>query len=336
MSQYVCARVTSMKGIDIALFDFDRHNAIYFFVLDADQHIYLRYGGRDADSADTYLDLDSFELALQKGLELHAANRDDDAAAAPSHQPVYPRDIPSLQRDVISRNRCVECHLIGDYQNQEREASGQLDKLRWMYRSPDIKRLGLQLDVPKGLVVGNASGAAAAAGVRAGDRVVALGDQPAHTFGDLQFHYDRTPRDATTVALTVERDGRPLPLTIELPPQWWRTDLGYRHWTVEPVVYFESEPLTTSEKRQLGLPANGFASRVTKVDLAATLRGAHAHEVGDVIAAVDGIATDDVADSAELFVKLRRRAGDEVTLDVHRNGARRDMKLTTGRQSFRK
>lgn len=33
LSQYVCARITTMKNIDIGLFDFDRHNALYYFVM---------------------------------------------------------------------------------------------------------------------------------------------------------------------------------------------------------------------------------------------------------------------------------------------------------------
>ena len=38
---------------------------------------------------------------------------------------------------------------------------GKLDKLTHMYRSPDIKTLGIYLDVPKGLVVKEVRGAAA-------------------------------------------------------------------------------------------------------------------------------------------------------------------------------
>ena len=69
LEEYVCARITRMDRIDIGLFDFDRHNALYYFVLNADQQIYLRYGGRDAESASTYLNLRSLELALKEGLE---------------------------------------------------------------------------------------------------------------------------------------------------------------------------------------------------------------------------------------------------------------------------
>ena len=75
LSQYVCVRVPDMKGVDIGLFDYDRHNALYYFVMNADEHIYMRYGGRDETSPDAYLDLESLEIALQLGLEQHELYR---------------------------------------------------------------------------------------------------------------------------------------------------------------------------------------------------------------------------------------------------------------------
>src|ERR1051325_10623691 len=71
LSQYVCVRIVRMDNVDVGLFDRDWNNAIYFFMLNADEQIYLRYGGRDSASADTYLNTSSLELALKQGLELH-------------------------------------------------------------------------------------------------------------------------------------------------------------------------------------------------------------------------------------------------------------------------
>ncbi len=59
-----------MDKVDIGLFDYDRYNTLYFFILNEDEQIYMRYGGRDSVSQDSYLNLDSLELALKKGLEL--------------------------------------------------------------------------------------------------------------------------------------------------------------------------------------------------------------------------------------------------------------------------
>ena len=52
-----------MDDMDVALFDRDWYNTLYFFILNADEQIYMRYGGRDATSPDTYLNIDSLELA---------------------------------------------------------------------------------------------------------------------------------------------------------------------------------------------------------------------------------------------------------------------------------
>ena len=60
-----------MDGVDLALFDFDRHNTLYFFALNAEEQIYLRYGGRTAESPTSHLDLESLVLALEKGLAQH-------------------------------------------------------------------------------------------------------------------------------------------------------------------------------------------------------------------------------------------------------------------------
>ena len=66
LTQYVCLRITRMDKVDIGLFDYDRNNTLYFFMLNADEQIYMRYGGRDSQSPDTYLNLSSLELAAKQ------------------------------------------------------------------------------------------------------------------------------------------------------------------------------------------------------------------------------------------------------------------------------
>ena len=50
LDQYVCVRITRMDDVDVGLFDRDWNNAIYFFLMNADEQIYMRYGGRDAQA----------------------------------------------------------------------------------------------------------------------------------------------------------------------------------------------------------------------------------------------------------------------------------------------
>src|SRR3954447_10386942 len=71
LQEYVCVRIVRMDDVNVALFDRDWNNAIYFFAMNSDEQIYMRYGGRDSASPDTYLDLKSLELALAQGLALH-------------------------------------------------------------------------------------------------------------------------------------------------------------------------------------------------------------------------------------------------------------------------
>lgn len=336
LQQYVTARITRMDGINIGLFDFDRYNTLYFFALNAEQQIYLRYGGRDAQSATTYLDLESLELALEQGLRLHELYQKGRLPRKPAPPPKYPRDIPALFERTKQRGRCVECHLIGDLENVQREREGTLDKLKHLFRAPDIKRIGIELDIPKGLKVKGAADTVAAAGMRAGDVIRSLNGVPVWTFGDLQWEYGTVSHAANRIMLAIERDGQLVDLEIDLPEFWWHTDLTYRNLSVDPRVYFRSTPLDREGKTVLGLEPEGFASRVDSVDPIAELLGSHQLQDGDVVYGVDGTARDEVANTADLFIKLRKQAGSRVTLQVLRGDERLELPLKTERMNFRK
>lgn len=336
MSRYVCVRITRMDDVDIGLFDRDWNNAIYFFVLNADEKIYMRYGGRDSASPDTYNNIESLEGALRQGLELHRQYLAGELTLPERPKPRFPREIPLLVERTFARGACVECHLIGDFQNIQRERDGTLDKLTHLYRSPDINTLGIELDVPRGLAVKQAHGAAETAGMRAGDRIATWNGVPVWAFGDVQYQHDRVDRHARELRIGVARDGRMVDLTVALPERWWWTDLRFRQSSVDPRSDFDDRPLTVEEKRKLGLAPDGFASEVKYVAETAKIRGVSDLKVGDVIVAVDGKERDELANTADLYVKLRYRAGDSVTLDVLRDGRRVRMPLHTHSLSFRK
>lgn len=321
-----------MGSIDIGLFDYDRHNALYYFVLNADEQIYLRYGGRDAESATTYLNLRSLELALSQGLEMHASGN---IPKTERPEPLFASQIPKLNERTLKNGACVECHLIADYQNIHRELDGELDRLRDMYRSPDIKTIGIHLDVPAGLRVKSTTGAAQEAGMLAGDLLTHLNGTRIRTFGDLQYYYDLVPREDKHVSIDVRRDDKEIHLKVSLPARWWLTDLTYRHWSVEPMVYFTTEPLSELQKSELGLPLDGFAGRVTDRDRF-QINAQPPLKAQDVICAVNGIQIDKIANTPELYIKLRCRAGDSVRLEILRGDTRLESTLGTVRQNFRK
>jgi serine protease Do len=336
LSQYVCVRIVRMDDVDVGLFDRDWNNAIYLFALNADEQIYFRYGGRDAASADTYLNMDSLEIALRQGLELHRQYQAGELKKTPRPQPKFPRQMPLLVQRTFAQNACVECHLIGDYQNLQREQDGTLDKVKDLYRSPDIKTIGIILDVPKGLVVKEAKDAVQAAGMRSGDLITAINGTRVWTFGDLQYAYDKVDRKADKVQISVSRNGTPVELAVSLPARWWLTDLRFRQSSVEPRTYFEDLPLSEAEKRECNLPADSFASRVKYVAEFARIMKTHDLRVGDIVYAVNGVERDEIANTADLYIKLHTKAGDSVTLDIIRDGQRMKMPLKTYRMYFRK
>jgi len=337
LSKFVRARITSMSGVDIRRYERDWHNSLYYFVINAEEDIYLRYGGRDETSADAYLNLESLELALQAGLKEHARYEKGERESDPNQPPLRPSDYELLKENVIDVGRCTECHLIADYSMQEKALAGLLDPIEDLYRSPDIKRLGLQLDVPKGLVLREVTGAAQDAGIAAGDVIQAINGQRVLTFGDLQYRYDAVPRrSAKSITLTVARGGETLDYQIQLPFEWWKTGLEFRHWTVEPHVFFEATPLSEEEKQEAGLPTAGFASRVHAIDIEAVLSDFHALEVGDVIVAVNKQPSDPMTQDVISHIKLHYPADTKLSLEVLRGDERLTLPLQTRRLNFRK
>jgi hypothetical protein len=336
LSEYVCVRIVRMDDVDAGLFDRDWNNAIYFFVMNADEQIYMRYGGRESQNPDTYNSLDSMRIALEQGLALHKKYMAGELPKVERPKPLFPRDMPLLVERTFARRACVECHLIGDFQNIQREQDGVLNKLVHLYRSPDIKTIGIWLDVPKNLVIKEAKGAVAAAGMQAGDRIVAWNGVPVYSFGDVQYRYDKVDRRARTLPITVERNGKPVELTVQLPPQWWWTDLRFRQSSVDPRLDFEDRPLSPEEKQKLGLKPDGLASAVKYVSEFAKIRKTHELKVGDVIVAVNGVERDEFAHTAEVYLKLNTKAGESAKLEVIREGKRIAMPIRTHVLSFRK
>src|SRR5215468_4127286 len=109
LSQYVCVRIVRMDDVDVGLFDRDWNNAIYFFALNASEQIYLRYGGRDSNNPDTYLNMESMERALTDGLAIHRRVMSGELKLPARPAPLVPRQIPQLVKRTFAQHACVEC-----------------------------------------------------------------------------------------------------------------------------------------------------------------------------------------------------------------------------------
>src|SRR5258708_33907153 len=125
-------------------------------------------------------------IALEQGMVLHRKYLQGELPKQERPKSRFPREMPLLVERTFARRQCVECHLIGDFQNIQRERDGVLNKLIHLYRSPDIKTIGISLDVPMGLVVKEAAAAVPAAGVKAAERIAPWERVPLCALGHVQ------------------------------------------------------------------------------------------------------------------------------------------------------
>ena len=325
-----------MRGIDLANFDFDRHNAVYYFIINSAEDIYLRFGGRNTVSSDAYLDLKSLEIALSLGLDEHQKFTAGTRPPDPKVSPVFPRDVPGLRENVVLRNRCVECHHIAHFETTVAEKYGKLIKKRDMFRYPEFERLGIEIDIPRGLIIRETSSAAAQAGLLPGDLIQSVNNHPILTVADLQHRLNQVDRDSGKLPISVLRKGRSESHQINLPSDWWFTELLHRNWTVNPLVHFDEEILTAEEKKKLNLPASNFASRITHVPVEALLEEAHTMEKGDIIVAVAGQSRDTLGLGAKIHIKLNHKSGSTLEVTILRGNKKKTLPLKTSRQVFRR
>lgn len=337
MQQYVLARISSNTGIDIAKYDRDWHNSLYYFVINADETIYLRYGGRDGKSASRYLNLDSFQKALKIGLKEHSRYLTNKKLVdSKKTKAFYPKDIALLNKHVIQMKRCVECHLIADYRLQEKTLAGFLDPIYDFYQSPDINALGIFLDIPQGVVISKAHGAAANSGLKAGDLITRLNGKCVLTFGDLQYHFNKVNRYAQDLSMTVKRGAKEVECRIALPKEWWKSELDFRHWSNQPRLYFQAKELSAEEKAKHGLEPDSFASVVEKIEMESLLGGNHQLKVGDIILAVNHVSKNPLTTDLAAHIILNHPQEEKLNLLVKRAGKIKRMQLTPGYENFRK
>ena len=372
LDKYVCVWIPNNIGIDLALWDRDWHNASYWFLTNSKEHIYMRYGGRDAASAETYVNFGSLNDALEKGLEQHKLYKAGKLKKQKKPKAEYPTDIELLNENFIEgrrkvgRNaRCVECHAVADYRLQHLQAKGKLDKRKEIWRFPEIKKIGINLDVKKGLVIKQAKDAIKDDGVKDGDEIIALNGQNIFTYADLHWWYGKVDRDAKEITLTIKREKDDskteqagdeetedfsnkleelaekkskkktgvFDLKVKLPKLWWYTDVGFRYWSLVPLVGLNGEPLTAEEKKGLNLKENGFGFRVTQWLAQTKVR----LKPDDIIYAIDGVEVDkETGDDFGLFIKLRKNPGDKIKVKVLRNGEKKQFTLTLFSHNYRK
>lgn len=315
--QFVRVRLTRITGVDLNHFEFDLDLTWAAFFVNADGHIYGRYGGRDAHSPDSRNTLAGLRYALEAAL---AAHREAGAKAAPrGAAPLVIDNVPAAKSHLRG---CIHCHQAKEILRVQADRERGWDpRTRWVYPLPE--NVGVTLDLDRGDQVKAVAAAspAAAAGLRPGDTIVGLDNRTVRSFADAQYALHKAPaRGAIKVAW--QRDGKQHQGDLQLADGWKKTNLTWRPSLMDllPSLPLFGTDLTAQEKQALGLPATRLAFRQdAPVPPSAKKLGVLE---GDVILGINGLSLEMNVEQFLAFVRRNYLQGERVTLNLVRGGKR--------------
>lgn len=317
-------RVGKMRGVNLAVFDFDYDLQWMGFFLDGDEQVLGRYGGRAEGLPHRYRNLDGLRDAMSVALAQHGKAKQ--VAPLPPRPPQHPEDFPAGARH--APQACIHCHHVYDFRREwltEQKLWSRDDV--WVYPPPE--KIGLTLANLPGNKVAHvvADSPAAGAGLRIGDRIEEVHGIAISAFADLQYALHRSPQ-AGKVRIAWTRDGKSYTAELTLPAGWKQYDLSWRRSLreLEPASGLHGDDLSADEKRELGLPADALAFRQGNF-LSPQARRAGIQQ-NDIVIAIDGRQPRLSARQFDAMVRLTYEKGDTVVVTVLRQGKRLDLKMT--------
>jgi len=324
--KFVRVRLTRVDDLDLNLFDFDYDLTFMVFFLNADEKVYARYGSRDGVSPDSRQSLAGLHYTMASVLQMHEC---EDKVFAPKEQ-----ETPKFVRDVASNRRmrgCMHCHQVKEVLNADLQAKGKWSRdLVWRFPLPEA--VGLDLEIDRGNVVKTvaAKSPALATGLTTGDVVRRLNGVPIHSQADVQCALDRAPK-AGQVEIVWQRSGQVLTDKLALTQGWRKSDISWRpsmrHQVPAARVY--GEDLTPEEKTPLGLSAKQLAFR--QRDSLSAQAEAAGIRAGDIILGVDDLNLEMDAFGFLRYVRGHYLIGDQVTVNLFRDGKRLNLPMTLRR-----
>ncbi len=321
--EFVLVRITSMRSVNLGLFDFDYDLTWMGFFVTPEKHILGRYGSRDAASAESHVSLKGLRQAMSAALAAYRAGKQAWSRQMSADQTV--EDYPATAR--LSAKACVHCHQVYEFRRDWLRSKGTWTKEDlWVYPLPE--NVGLTLDVDRGNIITKivTGSPASRLDLRPGDEIVRVGDVPVASIADFQWGLHHSPKKGS-IALTWRRAGEEKSGTLALPDGWKATDLSWR-WSLrslDPPPWVHGDDLTLEERKALGLGEKQLAFRQGPfVPGPAEQAGIRQN---DIIIAIDGKSPELTARQFAAYVRLNYQVGDRVTYTVLRQGKRLDISL---------
>jgi predicted metalloprotease with PDZ domain len=316
-------RLTRIDDLDLNLFEFDYDLTFMVFFMNAEEKVYARYGGRDAESPDGRHSLAGLDYTMKSVLAMH--ERADKAFAPKSGATArFIKDVGGSRRG----GRCLHCHQVKEVLAADLRKRGQWrHEMAWRYPLPE--NLGLVLHLDRGNVLREvtAPSPALAAGLRADDIVQRLNRVPIHSFGDAQFALDRAPATGS-IDIAWRRGDQNMQALLTLPEGWRKTSINWRASMQRfvPAARLYGIDLTHEEKKALGLAPEQLAFR--QKDPVHSQARAAGIRPGDIILGVDDKQLDTDVTGFVRHVYSNYIIGDRVNVNLLRDGQRLNLVMT--------
>jgi membrane-associated protease RseP (regulator of RpoE activity) len=313
--QFICVRLLKISGADLHLFDFDYDLTWAAFFLSAHQHIYGRYGGRDARSAEGRLSLAGLKYAMRAALAAHRRAPFASPASA-TGKPLLVEDYPAAKQ--LRKGECIHCHQVYEFRRAAQKGAGQWWREGiWVYPLPENIGLDLEVDQGNRLRAVVSDSPAGRAGLKPGDVLCTVNGLPVASFADVQYALHRAPASGH-ISIAWQSGDKRKTATLDLPEGWRKTNLTWRPSLLDilPSLTVFGEDLSTEEKRALGLSAKRLAFRQQEpVHRLAQAAGVRA---GDVIIGIDGQALEMTMLEFLAHVRKNYLVGDRITINIIR------------------
>jgi len=310
----VPVRLTSLKGVDLSLFDFDYDQTLMVLLVSADGRIAFRWTARDD------------EPGAVDGLARLLRGPWTFARKSSKSTPRRLDDDPEFRKTARFREACWHCHYAHDVEIAAARRAGTFDKMS-LYRYPPASALGLVLQgTGSSRVVSVRSGSVAEkAGMLRGDILSSVDGAAVACETDVRHALDRFAQSrAGGLRIVWERGRQRRYARIDLPADWRVHDISDRpsQGAIPPILGIWEERVSDSERKALAIPAGRLALRVSFVFPGAKWAGTRGDlRLGDVIVAVDG---DRLADwpprRFHTWLRMHRNVGETVRFSVVRAG----------------
>lgn len=321
--KFVRVRAVRMNDVDLGLFQFDWDLTWAAFFLNAQGHVYARYGVRDEGGADRHVSVAGLKTVMQRALDAFAAEPDRKPA---KWAPKPASAIAGLPSDLKSGGRCLHCHQVWQFTRVE-ELRGNV--AAWKRVKADIPRhyplprnLGftLEVDRPEMVATVEAGSPAAKAGLAVGDALRTVNGTPVYSDADVSWVLHRDDGKGP-ITVEVQRGDGTQTLKVTGTGDWKARDISWRGsmWPIEPRPGFWGPDCSADEKAALKIPADELAAKVN--GLAPGLPAAKAGlKVGDVVIEVAGKRQGLKSLGVQALIRLTYDDGDTVPLVVLRDG----------------